>query len=145
MNPRYILLLVLLSICACVGNKESDKSPNDTTLAWLDFYDNADVASLKKISTGKTLEMVNELDGFLTASPEEDKIVVRKIQCSENPDKTTSCVYCCNDEEEETFILTHENGRWKVTEIIVSLEELDEEAVKQEKLLEQMLNKQLNQ
>lgn len=147
MNIKYFLCLIVIVIFSCAGNGiELPESPEATTILWLEWLDNDNFTDLKKISVGNTLVYVEDMRVFFEGLPDDGVVneatIVKNITCSTEGEKT-ECTYCCKDEEEETFILIKENGQWKVTDIIVALDDINEETLRQEKMLEEMLNKKL--
>lgn len=153
MKSKYLLLLLVMGIYACSNASASLlQTPEDVTIQWLEWLDNDNYEQLKKISTGSTLEYVNDMEVFFNAVIEEDDesesiepTIVERIECAEKENERVHCVYCCNEGDEETFVLVKEKTQWKVTEIIVPIDDLDEESMIQDQLLEEMLNNKLPQ
>lgn len=147
MNLKYFLFLILIGIYSCAGDAiPLPETPKETTILWLEWFDNDNFTDLKKISAGNTLVYVEDMQVFFEGLEDDgvpnEATIVENINCTTNGDKS-ECIYCCKDKEEETFILIKNDGNWKVTDIIVALDDLDEEALKQERMLEEMLNKKL--
>ncbi len=148
MHARYYLILLSLFFFSCAG--ESEQLPNDpeqVTTQWIEWLDNNQFGKLKKISLGGTLAYINDMEAFhkgLTEDEmENETTVVERINCKDSDNGEKSCTYCCKDGEEETFILIEDNGQWKVKDIIIDISDLDEETLQQEKVMEDMLNKKL--
>lgn len=153
MKSKYLLLLFVLAIYACSNVSASLlQTPEDVTIQWLEWLDNDNYAQLKKISTGSTLEYVNDMEIFFNAVIEEDDdseanepTIVERIQCETKANERVHCVYCCNEGDEEIFILVKEKTQWKVEEIIVPIDDLDEKGMLEDQILEEMLNNKLPQ
>lgn len=153
MKSKYLLISLFFGIYACSNTSASLlQTPEDVTIQWLEWLDNDNYTQLKKISTGTTLDYVNDMEIFFNAVIEEDDdsepaepTIVERIQCEGKENERVHCVYCCNEGEEETFILVKEKSQWKVEEIIVPIDDLDEEGKLEDQLLEEMLNNKLPQ
>ncbi|MGK0389455.1 MAG: hypothetical protein ACI94Y_002195 [Maribacter sp.] len=151
MKSKYLLLLFILAIYACSNISTSLlQTPEDVTIQWLEWLDNDNYAQLKKISTGSTLEYVNDMEIFFNAVIEEDDeaiepTIVERIQCTEKENERVHCIYCCNEGDEEIFILVKEKSQWKVEGIIVPIDYLDIEGIEEDRMLEEILNNKLPQ
>lgn len=153
MKLRFILLLSAFFLNSCAGNSakiSTNNDPESITVQWIEWLDADQYKKLKEISHGNTLTYVLDMENFFESFKDlEDgnipieKTIIERINCADIIDNKTECTYCCKDKEEETFVLIKDNGQWKVTDIIVALEDIDEEALKQEKMLEEMLNGKL--
>lgn len=137
-------------IYSCAGNSARisvDNDPESITIQWLEWLDTDQYAKLKGISSGNMLDYVEDMEKFFEDSGDDsfvvDPTIVERINCIDGKDNTKECTYCCKETEEETFILIQEKGQWKVSDIFSDLEELDEEAIRQEKMLDDILNDKL--
>ncbi len=145
MKFRYLFFLLPLGFWACTSASNGDAET--VTVKWLELLDNENFKELKDLSTGNTLVFVNDMEQLFDGVSEDGgeglpPTIVERINC-ENKEEGTHCTYCCKDGEEETFVLVQEGGKWKVTDIIVSLDDLDKEAREKEKILEDLLNDML--
>lgn len=145
MNIKFVSFLILLFLIGCTGSNTLPNEPESVTIQWLEWLDKNNYKELKEISSGSTLDYVKDMEKFYTGyeGGEEEATIVENITCSNQGNGDVECIYCCNDGESETFILSKEKGQWKVKDIIVDIGDIDEEALRQEKQLEEMLNKKL--
>lgn len=150
MKLRFILLSLTIMIYSCAGNASRiavENDPETITIQWLEWLDTDQYDKMKDISTGNMLVYVEDMQKFLEDSEDGsfpvEPTIVERIDCIDTKENTKECTYCCKEEGEETFILVKEQGQWKVSDIFSGLEELDEEAIRQEKMLEEILNNKL--
>lgn len=150
MKLRFILLSLTIILYSCAGNSAKisiNNDPESITIQWLEWLDTEEFGKLKEISAGNMLAYVEDMEKFFEGSEEEnfpvESTIVERIACVDGKDNQKECTYCCKEEAEETLILIKEKGQWKVTDVVSALEELDEEAIRQEKMLEEILNKKL--
>jgi len=144
MNSKYAVFLFFLFLFGCTGTSSLPNEPESVMIQWIEWWDKDMHKELKDISTGNTLIHVLDMEKFYDGVEKEEVevTVIEKLNCEEEGEDV-KCIYCCNEGESESFFLTKEKGQWKVRDIIVDIGDIDEETLKQEKQLEEMLNKKL--
>ncbi len=120
----YFLLFIILFGCSPSG-----ESASDVAESWLSKLEERRFDELKTITTGNASTALELLEQAFLASGDEDGQIINmeRMDCKTLPEGKIKCTYCCGDENAESLVLVQEEGIWKVSEILVSFYDLEEE------------------